>query len=131
MYKQIEAGNIPQDLMNMEAKYNDKDGNPIIDDEGGATIQPLPGFVVKTKDQTGQKIFVNMTHHDLVEGVTEKRITPEEANKYGASENGVRIPLSLGNVREDSDKKGDPVQVYDFIWATSTVKDAQKNPGFR
>ena len=37
----------------MEAKYNDKDGNPIIDAEGGATIQPLPGFVVKTKDQTG------------------------------------------------------------------------------
>ena len=26
----------------------DKDGNPIIDEEGGCTIQPTKGFVVKT-----------------------------------------------------------------------------------
>jgi len=50
-----------------------------------------------------------MTHHELVEGVSEKKITPEEAAVHGASENGIRIPLSLGTVREDSDKKGEPV----------------------
>ena len=94
--------------MNID-KFTDKNGKPIIDDEGGATIQPQAGFVVKTKDQTGQKIFVNMTHHELVEGVSEKKITPEEAAVHGASENGIRIPLSLGTVREDSDKKGEPV----------------------
>lgn len=68
LYKQIQAGNIPQELLNID-KFTDKNGKPIIDDEGGATIQPLAGFVVKTKDQSGQKIFVNMTHHDLIEGV--------------------------------------------------------------
>ena len=26
----------------------DKDGKPIIDEEGGAVVQPTPGFVVKT-----------------------------------------------------------------------------------
>jgi hypothetical protein len=50
-----------------------------------------------------------MTHHHLVDSVEEKRLTPSEAAKHGATENGIRIPLSLGNVREDSDKKGDPV----------------------
>ena len=63
-----------------------------------------------------------MTHHDIVEGFAEKRITPEEAAKLGASESGVRIPLSLGTVREDFDKSGNAVQVYDFIFNTDTVK---------
>jgi hypothetical protein len=72
-----------------------------------------------------------MTCHDLVEGFEEKPIPVEDAEKAGASEVGLRIPLSLGTVREENDKKGDPVQVYDFIWNTGTVKNAQKNAGFR
>jgi hypothetical protein len=39
--------------------------------------------------------------------------------------------LSLGDVREDSDKKGEPVQVYDFIFNPDTIKNAQKTAGFR
>lgn len=31
----------------------DKNGNPIIDEEGGATIQPTPHFVIKSKDSKG------------------------------------------------------------------------------
>lgn len=46
-------------------------------------------------------------------------------------ETGIRIPLSLGLVKEDRDKKGDPVQCYDFIFNTKTVKDAQKDATFR
>lgn len=72
-----------------------------------------------------------MTHHELVEGFKEQRVTPEEAAELGASESGVRIPLSLGDVREDSDKHGNPVQVYDFIFASDTVKQAQKEAPFR
>ena len=124
MYKVLAEGKMPEQLADMTQNYCDKDGNPIIDEEGGAVIQPLAGFVVKTKDQTGQKIFVNMTHHAIVEGIEEKKITAEEAAKLGSSEQGVRIPLSLGNVREDSDKNGDPVQVYDIIWNTKVVEDA-------
>ena len=115
----------------MEQKFTDENGNPIIDSEGGAVVQPLEGFVVKTKDSTGQKIFVNMTHHDLVDKIEEKALTAEDAAKYGTSDRGLRIPLSLGAVREDRDKKGDPVQVFDFIWATDTVKLAQKDAVFR
>lgn len=50
-----------------------------------------------------------MTHHDLVEGFEEKPITKESAVQLGTGEVGVRIPLSLGHVREENDKKGDPV----------------------
>ena len=113
-------------------QYNDENGNPIVDEEGGCVIQPKAGFVVKTKDVKDQsKVFVNFTFHDIIEGFEEKSIPKEEAEKAGASERGLRIPLSLGTVREDSDKKGDPVQVYDFIWNTDTVKNAQKDAGFR
>jgi len=136
MYKTISEGKMPEELLNMqnnfEEKYTDAEGNPIIDEEGGAVIQPTPGFVVKTKDINDQsKIFINMTHHDLVEPFEEKSIPKEEAAKIDASETGIRIPLSLGTVREDSDKRGDPVQVFDIIWNPKTVKQAQKDAGFR
>jgi hypothetical protein len=139
MYKQIEAGEMPKELEEVAKslggggleKHTDADGNPIIDDEGGAVVQPLAGFVVKTKDQTGEKVFVNMTHHSILEGMKAQAVTPEDAAKYGTAEQGVRIPLSLGPIREDRDKRGDPVRVYDFIWATEVVQRAQKEAVFR
>lgn len=74
MYEQIKQGKIPEEIAAMQQmqadKYNDEHGNPIIDEEGGAVIQPLEGFVVKTKDTaSGEKVFVNMTHHSIVEGI--------------------------------------------------------------
>lgn len=124
MYKEIQEGKTPELLKQAQVQQHvDANGKPIVDEEGGATIQPNSGFVVKTKDlKSGTKVFVNMTHHEIVEGFEEKRITPEEAATLGASESGVRIPLSLGNVREDFDKGGNAVQVYDFIFNTETVK---------
>ena len=106
MYEKLAAGQMPQ-VDNIE-KYNDADGNPIIDEEGGAVIQPVAGFVIKTKDHTGCKVFVNFTSHDLVEGLEEKAVTEEDQAKLGSSDRGIRIPLSLGGVREDRDKKGEP-----------------------
>lgn len=72
-----------------------------------------------------------MTHHSLVDGIEERPVPAEDAKKYGTAEVGLRIPLSLGNVREDRDKKGEPVQVFDFIWNSDTVKLAQKDASFR
>ena len=134
MYKQITEGKLPEGLGGggpMEESHLDADGKPIVDAEGGAVIQPKAGFVVKTKDASGGKVFVNFTYHDAVEGMEDKPITEEDQAKYGTSDKGIRIPLSLGHVREDRDKKGDPVQVYDFVWNTKVVRDAQKDAGFR
>lgn len=58
---------------------------------------------------TGGKIFINFTSHDIIEGFEEKPIPKADADRMGGSETGLRIPLSLGNVREENDKKGDPV----------------------
>lgn len=43
----------------------------------------------------------------------------------------MRIPLSLGEQREERDKQGEPALVYDVIWATETVTRAQSEPAFR
>jgi hypothetical protein len=56
----------------------DKDGNPCLDSEGGWFIQPDKGFVVKTKDQTGQKVFVNMTSHEIIDPFEEKAVPIEQ-----------------------------------------------------
>lgn len=100
-----------------------REGKPYIDPEGGCTIQPKPGFVLKTSDQTGQKFFINMTSHELVDPPEQKAIPDSDSP-------GIRIPLSLGTIREDFDKKGDPCQVVDVIWNPEAVKNAQKEPGY-
>ena len=43
----------------------------------------------------------------------------------------MRIPLSLGTLREETDKKGEPAQVIDVIWAPVTVEKAKTDPTFR
>jgi hypothetical protein len=62
--------------------------------------------VVKTKDSTGQKVFLNMVSHNLIDMFEEKSIPQGERESLG-TDTGIRIPLSLGIVREDFDKKGE------------------------
>ena len=67
-------GEIPSELAEFSEQNVDKNGKPIIDKEGGAIVQPTQGFVVKTKDQNGNKVFINMTSHELVDEFEEKPI---------------------------------------------------------
>lgn len=94
-------------------------------------IQPQPGFVVKTKDKAGAKVFLNMTSHELIDPFEEKPIPEGDKEKYGGSEQGIRIPLSLGDVKEDFDKSGAAAQVYDVIWNPKTVERCKTDPAFR
>ena len=55
----------------MQHKHTDADGKPIIDEEGGCTVQPNAGFVIKTRDDYGTKVFVNVLSHELVEPMKE------------------------------------------------------------
>lgn len=121
---------MPPELASYQEKYTDENGNPIIDNEGGAVIQPTPGFVVKTKDGNGQKVFINMTSHELIDAFEEKKIPQGEREQMG-TDTGIRIPLSLGNVREDNDKKGEIAQVYDVIWNPTTIERCKTDPSFR
>jgi hypothetical protein len=101
-----------------------KDGKPYIDPEGGCTIQPNPGFVIKSSDQNQQKVFVNMTSHELVD-------PPQEKHMPDSDQPAVRIPLSLGELREDFDKKGDPCRVLDVIWNPEAVKKGNDDMLYR
>lgn len=103
----------------------------MIDEEGGAVVQPTPGFVIKTQAAQAGKVFVNMTSHEFVEGFSQKSIPKSEADKHGTAETGLRIPLSLGQRREESDKKGEPALVVDVIWAPETIAECLTNAGFR
>ena len=97
-------------------------------------VQPEKGFVIKTKDvqtQEKEKVFVNMTSHSFVDPFEEKAIPQEDQDKLNCTQKGLRIPLSLGDRREESDKKGEPSLVYDVIWAPQTVKKCRIDPAFR
>ena len=77
MYQKLMKGEMPKELETIYAQnpnYLDANGKPIIDSEGGSIIQPVAGFVIKTKDNNGQKVFVNMTQHEFIDCFEEKPI---------------------------------------------------------
>ena len=94
-------------------------------------VEPTPGFVVKTQCATVGKVFVNMCHHELVDGIEHKAVPAAEAQKYNTSEAGIRIPLAMGERREEFDKKNEPAMVIDVIWAPTTIEQALKDGNFR
>jgi hypothetical protein len=70
-----------------------------LDSEGGLTITPNKGYVVKTTDiSTGEKVFINICSHDIVD-LPEQKDLPEMEDHLA-----LRVPLSLGNPRPDHDK---------------------------
>ena len=67
---------------------------------GGITITPEEYCCVKTTDETGQKIFLNLCSSDKIDPPAEQHIL-EMNNQHG-----VRIPLSLSEKYEDFDVHG-------------------------
>ncbi|KAK9824576.1 hypothetical protein WJX72_011454 [[Myrmecia] bisecta] len=97
-----------------------------------ATVRPEPGFVVKTADDTGRKVFINICSSDRVAapGNWERGKVPDEVvealAKAGDREGSeaLRFPLSLGEARNDLDRKGDPCTLFDVILNSDVVKQA-------
>jgi len=118
-------------LYERASKGQGPDGKPQMDEEGGVTIQPEAGFVVKSKNQHGGKVFINMTKHEIVDPFENKAIPQQDQEKFNTGEQGLRIPLSMGEMREEFDKKGEPAQVFDVIWSPETVDQCMKEPAFR
>jgi hypothetical protein len=118
----LKEGKVPDELAPMLSNLASKpnvgpDGKPIPDAEGGVMIQPDKGFVVKTTAKTVGKVFINMCQHEVVEPFESKAVPKETAEAHGSSERGLRIPLSMGERREENDKKGEACMVIDVIWA--------------
>jgi hypothetical protein len=65
-----------------------------------------------------------MCQHPMVDEPHEQPIPDSE-------EKGIRVPLSLGEVKEDFDKKGKICQVYDIVWNPKSVKNALEDGTFK
>jgi len=83
-------------------------------------VRPRGAFVFKTTDRAGSKIFINVCSSPQVPKPPE--ITPEMLQEEAPR---VRIPLSMGEPREDSDKTGKPCTVYDAIMHPDPVDRAK------
>ena len=70
-----------------------------LDKEGGIVIEPDKGFVFKTlEDKSNEKFFINVVSHHIIDEPEEKHLVDFE------NQPGLRIPMSLGKIKEGHDK---------------------------
>lgn len=96
-------------------------------------IQPDSGFTFKTRERLGGKIFINITHHPLIERPEQKEIVDFDViflfPPNHKNEEGIRIPMSMGEVREEFDKSNKPCKVIDVIINPEICSELQKQTG--
>lgn len=91
------------------------DGGPTYGGIPYVTVVPNAGFCVKTKNDSGGKVFINVCHAD---NVPEPRdITEDELLKLLDSDDpfSFRVPMSLGEPHAEMDKSGNGCIVYDIV----------------
>eukprot|EP01016_Furgasonia_blochmanni_P027465 TRINITY_DN2896_c0_g2_i4.p1 TRINITY_DN2896_c0_g2~~TRINITY_DN2896_c0_g2_i4.p1 ORF type:complete len:194 (-),score=32.75 TRINITY_DN2896_c0_g2_i4:45-626(-) len=106
-YERLLAANAP---LRFDSKQDPKEWK--LDAEGGIVVEPGHGFVLKTKDKTGEKVFINFTHHFIIDEPEEKHLVDYE------NQAGIRIPMSVGTLREDFDKseRDRERELFDYIY---------------
>jgi HSP20 family molecular chaperone IbpA len=83
-------------------------------------VRPAKGFAMKTADRAGGKVFINVCASPQV-----PKPPPITAEMLQEEQTRVRIPLSMGEPREDTDKEGKECTVYDAIMHTEVVERAK------
>ena len=107
-------------------------------DQGGGKkvreITPEAGFVVKSFDDNGRKIFINMCGSDRVPapGNWEKGKIPEDVAKKleqaeTSPDESLRFPLSLSDASYDLDKQGKQCTTFDCIFNQDVLQQAMAN----
>jgi hypothetical protein len=88
----------------------------------GMEIVPSPGFVIKTYDlATGEKVFINICTSENLE----KPAMKKKLDENGVEQEGMNIPLSLGDKRDCTDKKKRPCTVYDVVVNPEVVAESK------
>ncbi len=82
----------------------------------GILVNPIPGFVVKTKGEgesslLKRKIFINVCYHPSISPSSKKKKIDEE----GKEVEGMNLPMSVGPIRSCFDKDGKAASVVDCI----------------
>lgn len=92
----------------------------------GIEIHPEAGFSYKTtRLSDGKKVFVNMTVHESIEKPSiKKKLDPNT----GEEVEGMNIPMSVGVVREEKDKKGEACNVYDIVVHPDVINESDNDP---
>jgi len=124
---------VSPDLADLLRNVKQGKGQPT-DDVPTEEIIPEPGFVVKTADDGGRKVFINMCGSSKVAapGNWQNGKMPEEVEKALANVDNLsegqadtlRFPLSLGPARTDLDRKGAPCTTYDVIFNLDVIKQS-------
>lgn len=111
------------------------DGSRATSSSATRTIELTPSFVVKTRDATGSKVFVNVCASDLVgapedgndawvQGLMPRAVA--RALEAGRRDDAaLAFPLSCGDGRVDVDATGQPAMVYDVVFNTAALRHAE------
>lgn len=107
--------------------------NPSVMEEQMLTkiVKPEPGFCVKTKDDQGQKVFINVCSSkelpppkDISETELISLLESEDPGLY-------KIPMSLGNPHPVQDKGGKPSTAFDVVINTEFYDKVQSSLMFK
>ena len=63
-------------------EYLEDPENIPLDKEGGIIIVPDRGFVFKTKEKYGGKVFLNITHHPIIDPPEQKEMVEMDVEPF-------------------------------------------------
>ncbi|SBS91141.1 PIH1 domain-containing protein, putative [Plasmodium malariae] len=89
--------------------------NDLVKNEKTIKISPQKGFVIKTYEKDGGKVYFNICSSNLIAEFHFKKI-PDLNDQEG-----LRIPLSIGEEKVKEDKKGNKYKTYDIVLNTKVV----------
>ncbi|KAJ9522871.1 hypothetical protein QJQ45_023658 [Haematococcus lacustris] len=131
---------VPPDLAQLLRRVKKEQGKPV-EDIPSEEIIPRPGFVVKTSDASGAKVFINMCGHDKVAapGNWQGLQVPEEVQAAldnvdsltDAQQESLRFPLSMTPPQPDVDKKGAACTTFDCCLNEDVIKTAALHRGLK
>ncbi|XP_059809967.1 PIH1 domain-containing protein 1 isoform X2 [Hypanus sabinus] len=93
-------------------------------------IRPQPGFCVKTKTRSSEKVFVNVCKSDEIPPPPD--LSEEDLVTLLESEDpsGYRIPMSLGEPHAEVDNSGNGCTAYDIVINSKFYNKIQNNKLF-
>jgi len=123
----LEIGLHESDLIrNILAKPDD----PAKETTPSKTVKPEPGFCIKTRDGKGRKVFINICKSrelpppkDISKNELIAILESEDPSDY-------RVPMSLGDPHEVSDKGGQKSTAFDIVVNTDFYTKAESSELF-
>ncbi|GMH36547.1 hypothetical protein BSKO_04415 [Bryopsis sp. KO-2023] len=128
--KDWSGNNVPQNLEGLMGAVNNPAGAQ--HQENAEEIIPVPSFVVKTVDERKRKVFLNFCGSEKVAGWglddKEVKATLKDYAKDALDDEqleALRIPISVGDLLNDVDKKGEVCTVIDCVFNLDIAKQAK------